>query len=1621
MNVKQFYRYVFVFLLSVFVFTGCGSDNGGGEFVSPPDTTKPVITLNGDNPYFLKLGSNYEEQGYSSNEQGQIKIENKIDNSKEGQYVITYSTSDLAGNYSEVNRTIKVIKFEDVGQKITLDEANLPDELKGKLELYGIIEDSNGKSGTAGGLIDVVAHKKITYNDIDGNKVTKPVIVYRSFNIGEWEGKINEETTLLARMFINPNLIEIPENKKIEYIQFIKTEYSDEYKEALRLQALSINSSFFTPHYYDVVSSLQNIILSKYLVEQPKQSKKLSESVFNKYDLKDKSFTNMALMQIKTAGDDIEFANYADVYYGVRVKKYNDTDKSFDYPMLISSQKLFTVNPVKGGAVGGLYDWAANQFDVTYKPTTKIKYNELFGVNKDITGQHKALIELYKWQGGYPTLLNGTRGISLLVKTVASGAAGEKVMNGVKNGLAKIQKSLDKAENIVYGVDASLSVMEIGLDIFEHYNADLKDTIKPYRDTYNRSKKVVTDAYGVLKIKPYSSNVKDLGELKQLKQLLGGIVPIVPSNSNYKKTREVLQAKLDGIKDKKEEFKVISTALLLSRIIDPLISSSIEGRKAIDTFNTKFGHKITFAQMHYYVALQLNGKIKPSDINLEVKAAIFYTENFINKKIFKSIKTTLSKYMNGVAQIPKALSFMKKLVTGGSKFIKDPIKAIKNIATFLIEAEIINLKAIAGDGILNVIARANPAGAAVKGAQIVNDWSSYLAGNVVVANKQYFQVDFDNGKVDIHLPPVQFSGVGTNGKINPIKTVQNYFVGENRFLVAVDEKSTSIQHKPRFDMFFTEKNKDGIFIDGDFEDLLQDNPAYKNKTIFKFDLNIDKSENNTEDENSFTIPTAGVQNIEIKSNHIVSADLISGNNNISYLNMMEAWEETGAKAIVSDIKRGIYKESVTVEMMPSTDPAFIIDEALKQGSTSYYAYNVANKVLIKDAIELSIEEDKNKNKVLSIKNNASYTICYEVKYDIEDGITDDVDRRQGNCIASGKTFVDNELDLYSDGTGKMNDVVFYFYDELVIKFCEKELTGLPYLYRYQKRTNRVISYTVAYSIDFDDIDNNTLPIQIDKENINISVTDKDISLSWINLVNATSYQVCMSKNPISDGNTCEEDGGTLIEDIDSQLASISITENLENNTLYYFRVSGVKDGTNGLWSDEVSIKFEGKDIPEDAKEVNLCANQTAFLNKDYTLDMQLNNQSTTGSVFFKAEDFTGAVFCGEFASATSSTDVLNTLEKSFSDATNILLKNKLDGSVKAQYEMIGENVQAFSLLKTILGQAGISDFSNYLDYSSHAEVKDVYIDLYINYVNSSTVYVILAVTDKADDNSDELNDLVTGDVIDDTKTVKQTKTDIFTYSANTLKTDILFVMDDSGSMSGEQSSASQSIIDTFGTAMSSKGIDWKATVIGTGASYSYSSYIQNPVYNDISLLASQLKIGTNGSANEEGLESAYNHLKNGDISIRSNSKLSMVYISDEVEHTSLSELDITDINDSYFVQNKIKVNVIIPLTGQYEEGYYRTDDLAYQMANATGGEVANLRNYTTGYNAMMQKIADDSAGSASEIILSETPIVATINVTINGTSVSSSNWNYNSANKSIVFIASATPSVGDKIEVTYNY
>lgn len=259
------------------------------------------------------------------------------------------------------------------------------------------------------------------------------------------------------------------------------------------------------------------------------------------------------------------------------------------------------------------------------------------------------------------------------------------------------------------------------------------------------------------------------------------------------------------------------------------------------------------------------------------------------------------------------------------------------------------------------------------------------------------------------------------------------------------------------------------------------------------------------------------------------------------------------------------------------------------------------------------------------------------------------------------------------------------------------------------------------------------------------------------------------------------------------------------------------------------------------------------------------------------------------------------------------------------------------------------------------------------------------------------------------------KTDVFTYDINrtgSSKADILFVMDDSGSMNGVQTRVANSVSSTFGTVMTSFGIDWKATVIGTERYRSYlTRHINNPSINDIAQLSSQLRLGAIGG-DEVGFLKAYDYLSNADITIRNDSKLSIVFISDEIAHTRLVELGgITDINDSYFVQNNIKVSSIIQV------GHQNNSNLAYNMAHATGGIVADIR--AANFDILMTEIAENAAGGASKIELQETPCdINNIEVLINGVAVTSG-WLYNVNSNSIIFDHTST--IQDQDEVTVNY
>lgn len=96
-----------------------------------PDTTKPVITLKGEETVTIKIKTEYKDAGATAKDDidGDIsskitveikkdgKVVNKVDTSKVGTYIITYKVIDSAGNEDIKTRTVKVVEDNTTNQK----------------------------------------------------------------------------------------------------------------------------------------------------------------------------------------------------------------------------------------------------------------------------------------------------------------------------------------------------------------------------------------------------------------------------------------------------------------------------------------------------------------------------------------------------------------------------------------------------------------------------------------------------------------------------------------------------------------------------------------------------------------------------------------------------------------------------------------------------------------------------------------------------------------------------------------------------------------------------------------------------------------------------------------------------------------------------------------------------------------------------------------------------------------------------------------------------------------------------------------------------------------------------------------------------------------------------------------------------------------------------------------------------------------------------------------------------------------------------------------------------------------------------------------------------------------
>ena len=95
-----------VLALSTVIFNGCKDDE---------DTTPPVITLLGNNPFALTLNSTYSEPGYKAEDDqdgdvtGLVVVDKtEINKDKTGSYEVHYEVTDAAGNFTDFHRTVNV-------------------------------------------------------------------------------------------------------------------------------------------------------------------------------------------------------------------------------------------------------------------------------------------------------------------------------------------------------------------------------------------------------------------------------------------------------------------------------------------------------------------------------------------------------------------------------------------------------------------------------------------------------------------------------------------------------------------------------------------------------------------------------------------------------------------------------------------------------------------------------------------------------------------------------------------------------------------------------------------------------------------------------------------------------------------------------------------------------------------------------------------------------------------------------------------------------------------------------------------------------------------------------------------------------------------------------------------------------------------------------------------------------------------------------------------------------------------------------------------------------------------------------------------------------------------------
>ncbi len=275
--------------------------------------------------------------------------------------------------------------------------------------------------------------------------------------------------------------------------------------------------------------------------------------------------------------------------------------------------------------------------------------------------------------------------------------------------------------------------------------------------------------------------------------------------------------------------------------------------------------------------------------------------------------------------------------------------------------------------------------------------------------------------------------------------------------------------------------------------------------------------------------------------------------------------------------------------------------------------------------------------------------------------------------------------------------------------------------------------------------------------------------------------------------------------------------------------------------------------------------------------------------------------------------------------------------------------------------------------------------------------------------------------------------DDFTQNSNGQKIDILWVVDNSGSMQEEQADLAYNF-NIFINEFIKKNIDFKMSITTTDTSSYYRA--GRPVTNSFELLTSNklaenenkflddfanlIQVGTNGSGYEKGIKASEIFTKkHAEQNFRKDAYYIIVYLSDEEDQSGKTpEARLAEIQRWKDNKGLVKAYSIVNMSNQGSSsswnatGYERYE----KMSTLTGGQVSDINN---DFYSTLLNMGEEIAALSDRFPLAQTPVIEKgINVFVNNVKVTSG-WTYDANTNSIVFDQNSLPPVGASIKAQY--